>query len=99
VVNATARPLYSQESDPVHVVRRLGEPRPMWTGAENPVSTRNRSPDRPARMELLYRLRNISGSGSSSSSSSNIIIIIIVIIIISRYGTKVESDRTILNNK
>ena len=31
-------------------------PRPLWTGAENFASTGIRSPDRPARSELLYRL-------------------------------------------
>jgi hypothetical protein len=29
---------------------------PVWTGAENLTSTGIRSPDRPARIELLHRL-------------------------------------------
>jgi hypothetical protein len=33
-----------------------GGPRPLWTGAENLVSIRIRSPDRPALGESLYRL-------------------------------------------
>ena len=37
--------------------RRLGGlPEPFWTGAENLASTGIRSPDRPARRQLLYRL-------------------------------------------
>ena len=57
VVNATFRPLYPRERDPVLIVQgavwALG---PVWTGAENLVPTGIRSPDRPARSESLYRL-------------------------------------------
>ena len=36
--------------DPVHIVQEAGwAPGPIWTGAENLVSTGIRSPDRPAR--------------------------------------------------
>ena len=31
---------------------------PVWIGAENLAPTRIRSPDLPARSEILYRLRN-----------------------------------------
>jgi hypothetical protein len=36
--------------------RRLGGPRPVWTGAENLAPTGIRSPDCPARRQSLYRL-------------------------------------------
>jgi hypothetical protein len=36
VVNATARPLYLRERDPVHILQEAGwAPGPVWTGAEN----------------------------------------------------------------
>jgi hypothetical protein len=47
-VNATPRPLLQEAG------WALG---PVWTGAENLVLTGIRSPDRPARGELPYRLR------------------------------------------
>ena len=50
VVNATTRPLYHRERDPVPL-------RVVWTSAENLVPTGIRSPDRPARNESLYRQR------------------------------------------
>jgi hypothetical protein len=46
-------------NDPVPTVREVGwAPGPVWTGAENlaPTPPGIRSPDRPARCELLYRL-------------------------------------------
>jgi hypothetical protein len=58
VVNATPRPLYPRESDPVHTVQEARRAaRPVWKGAENLAPTRIRSPYRPARIESLYRLR------------------------------------------
>jgi hypothetical protein len=51
VVNATPWPLYPRGRDAVPASG------PVWTGAENLVPTENRSPDRPARSESLYRLR------------------------------------------
>jgi hypothetical protein len=43
--------------DPVPIVQEAGwTPVPFWTGAENLATTGIRSPDRPARNELLYRL-------------------------------------------
>ena len=57
VVNATPRPLYPQERDPVPIVQEAGwAPGPVWTGAENLAPTGIRSPDRPASSESLYRL-------------------------------------------
>jgi hypothetical protein len=50
VVNATPRPLYHRERDPVRL-------RVVWTSAENLVPTGIRSPARPARSESLYRQR------------------------------------------
>jgi hypothetical protein len=55
-VNATLRPLYSRERDPVSIVQGAGwAPGPVWTGGENLAPTGFRSPDRPARSESLYR--------------------------------------------
>jgi hypothetical protein len=43
--------------DPVPIVQEVGwAPVPVWTGAENIAPTGIRSPDRPARSQLLYRL-------------------------------------------
>ena len=43
---------------PVPIVQEAGwAPGPVWTGAENLVPTGIRSPDRPARSQLLYGLR------------------------------------------
>jgi hypothetical protein len=40
VVNATPRPLYPQERDPVSIVQEAGwAPGPVWTGAENLAPT------------------------------------------------------------
>jgi len=56
-VNATFRPHYRRERDPVPVVKEAGwAPGPVWAGAENLVPTGIRSPNRPTRSELLYRL-------------------------------------------
>ena len=55
VVNDTPRPLNPQETDPVPIVYEAGwAPGPVWTGAENLVSTGIRSPSRPARSDSLY---------------------------------------------
>jgi hypothetical protein len=51
--------LYPLGKDPVPIVQETGwAPGPVWTGAENLAPTGIRSPDRPARSESLYRLRN-----------------------------------------
>ena len=43
--------------DPISTVQKAGcAPRPVWTGAENLVSTGIPSPDHPARSQSLYRL-------------------------------------------
>ena len=56
VVNTTPRPLYHQERDPVPIVQETGWARePVSTGTENLAFTGIRSPDRPARSDLLYR--------------------------------------------
>ena len=58
VVSATPWPLYLRERDPVPIVLEAGwAPGPVWTSAEILASTVIRFPDRPARGELLYRLR------------------------------------------
>jgi len=50
VVNATLRPLYTLEIDPVPFVQEAGwTPGPVWAGAENLALTGIRSPDPPAR--------------------------------------------------
>ena len=58
VVNATPRPTYPREGDPVLIVQEAGwAPWPVWTGAESLAPIGLRSPDRPAPSEWLYRLR------------------------------------------
>ena len=58
MVNATPWPLYPREGDPVPTVKKAGwAPGPVWTGAENLAPTGIRSLGRPARSELLHRLR------------------------------------------
>jgi hypothetical protein len=58
VVNATPRPHYPRERDPVPTVQErewaLGT---FWTDAENLATTCIRFPDRPAHSELLCQLR------------------------------------------
>jgi hypothetical protein len=50
-------PLYSSEGDPVSIVQEAGRaPGLVWTGAENIVPSRIRSPDRPASNESLYHV-------------------------------------------
>jgi len=57
VVNATPRPPYPRERDPVPILQEAGwAAGPIWTGAENFAHTGIRSPDRPAISESLYRL-------------------------------------------
>jgi hypothetical protein len=47
----------TENRDPLY--RRVGgPPRPVWTDTENLVSTRIRSPGRPAHSESLYRMRH-----------------------------------------
>jgi hypothetical protein len=44
--------------DPLPILQEAGwAPGPVWTGAENLVTTGIRSPDLPARNASLYRLR------------------------------------------
>ena len=43
---------------------------PVWTGAENLAHTGIRSPDRPARSELLYRLRYL-GPRANANTDNN----------------------------
>jgi hypothetical protein len=51
------RQLSTPGKDPVHIVQEAGwAPGTVWTGAENLAPTGIRSPDRPARRQLLYRL-------------------------------------------
>jgi hypothetical protein len=48
---------FTTGKDPVPIAQEAGRaPAPVWTGAENLVPTGIRSPDRPARNQLLYRL-------------------------------------------
>jgi hypothetical protein len=55
--NSMPWPFYPQTRDPVPLLKEAGcVPRPAWTGAENLPPTGIRSPDRPNRSELLYRL-------------------------------------------
>jgi len=57
VVNATPRPFYPLESDPVPIVQKVGwNPEPVWTDVEKLAPTEIRSSDRLARSESLYLL-------------------------------------------
>ena len=54
MVNATPRPLYLREREPIPTVQEAGEvPGPMWTNAEKLAPTGFRSRDRPAPSDLL----------------------------------------------
>jgi hypothetical protein len=56
-VSVTSRPPFTPRKDPVPIVQEAGwAPGPVWTGVENLTPTGIRSPDRPARSQLLYRL-------------------------------------------
>ena len=56
-VSVTPWPLFTLGKDPVPIVQEAKwGPGSVWTGAENLVPTEIRSPDRPARSQLLYRL-------------------------------------------
>jgi hypothetical protein len=58
-VSVTPRPLFTPGKYPVPIVQEARwAPGPVWTGAENLAFTGIRSPDRPARSQSLYRLRN-----------------------------------------
>jgi len=51
------RLLFTPGKDLVSIVQEAGwAPGPVWTGAENLAPTGMRSPDHPARSQLLYRL-------------------------------------------
>ena len=57
VVNATLWPLYPREGDAVPIqYGARSSPEPVWTCAENLAPTGIRYPDRPVRIESLYRL-------------------------------------------
>jgi hypothetical protein len=48
---------FTPGKDPVPIVQEAGwAPRPVWTCAKNLAPTGIRSPDRPARSQLLYQL-------------------------------------------
>ena len=54
----TPRPQLTPRKDPVPIVQEAGwASGAVWTGAENLGPTGIRSPDRPARRQLLYRVR------------------------------------------
>jgi len=56
-INATPRPLYPRERDPVPTEQETGRATgPVWTGEENLATTGIRSPDRPARSVSQYPL-------------------------------------------
>jgi hypothetical protein len=58
-VRSASRPgRFTPGKYPVPIVQETGwAPVPVWTGAKNLDPFGIRSPDRPARSELLYRLR------------------------------------------
>jgi hypothetical protein len=48
--------VFTPGKEPVPIIQEYGwAPGPVWTGAENLAPTGIRSPDRPARSQLLYR--------------------------------------------
>ena len=56
-VSVTPRPLFTFGKYTIPIVQEAGwAPGPVWTGTENLAPTGIRSPDRPARSQLLYRL-------------------------------------------
>jgi hypothetical protein len=57
VVEATLRPLYHREGNPVPIVQEVGwVPGAVWTGTENLAPTGIRSPDRPVSIQItLFR--------------------------------------------
>jgi hypothetical protein len=58
MVNATPRPLYPRERDPVPILQQAGKATgPVWTGAKNFAPHGIRSLDRPDRSESLHRRR------------------------------------------
>jgi hypothetical protein len=53
VVSRTPRPHFTPGKNPVPILQEAGwAPGPVWTGAENLVTTGIRSPDRPARSSV-----------------------------------------------
>ena len=57
MVNATPRPLYPRQRDPLPIIQETGwAPGSEWTGTENLSRTEIRSLDRPAHSESLYGL-------------------------------------------
>jgi hypothetical protein len=57
VVSSTPRPHFTLRKDLVPIVQAAGwAPGPVWTSAENLAHTGLRSPDHPARSQLLYQL-------------------------------------------
>jgi hypothetical protein len=57
MVNATPRPLYPRERDPVPIVQENGWAlSPVWTSAEYFAPTGIRSQEHPARSKPLYPL-------------------------------------------
>jgi hypothetical protein len=56
VVNAAPRPLYPRERLGTHCIGGWVGPRADVEGAENVATAGIRSPDRPARSQLQYRL-------------------------------------------
>ena len=56
-VSVTPRPIFTPGKDPLPIVQEaVWAPEQVWTAAENLAPTGIRSPDRPARSQLLYRL-------------------------------------------
>jgi len=72
VVNATPQPLYTRNWPCAHCIGGWVGSRDVLTGVKNVTFARIRSPDRPARSELLYQLRYPGQHrGFNSSRKSN----------------------------
>ena len=67
-----ARLLFTPRKDPVPIVQEVvWAPGPVWTGVENLAPTGIRSPDCPARSQLLYWLRNPAHEQISENSEND----------------------------
>ena len=68
MINATPRPLYTQENDSVLMLQEVGlAPGTVWTGARYFAPSRIRSPDRPARSKSLFRPNNNNNNNNNNN--------------------------------
>ena len=71
------QPLFTPGKDPVPIVQEAGwAPGPVWTSAENLTPTGIRSPDSPARSQLLYQLRYPAYSNTYIKQNYNLLFVV-----------------------